>query len=113
MKAANTKATYSLVSLSRKRFLNKMLVPISTIPKIGKPKKHVPIKTENVPSNFSVSASVSEHVGGGCGTMGFAKAAGEGRIPKRNCSQKISRSFFMPSNKGDLDFTAKNSEYVY
>lgn len=38
MKAANTKATYSLVSLSRKRFLNKLLVPISTIPKIGKPK---------------------------------------------------------------------------
>jgi hypothetical protein len=90
-----------------------MLVPIRRIPKIGKPKKHVAIKAERGSSNFSVFASVSEHVGGGVGTTGFAKAAGEGRSPKRNCSQKISRSFFMLSNKGDFEFTAKDRENIH
>lgn len=90
--------------MSRNLLLKTVLVPISRIPKIGKP---AILKGSR---NFLGLVSNSGHIG--FGDMILAKAAGEGRIPKRNCRQTISKIFFMLSNNGDLDFPAKDRKYV-
>jgi hypothetical protein len=110
MTAANTKAPTCSYQLPRDLFLKTML-PIITPPKIGPAIKIIIARF--CCSWRCVSSGICSGGMGSRGAMGFAKAADEGRSPKRNCSHKISRSFFMPSNKGDLDFTAKDRENIH